>query len=397
MSEQVLKDKTVLLGVSGSIAAYKAAALCSILIKKGASVRVVMTSNATKFIAPLTFSTYTKSRTYTDTFEETFEYKVEHISLADEADIAIVAPATANIIAKMAHGIADDMLSTTLLAVKSPILVAPAMNTNMFENPATQDNIETLKKRGVHIIEPDSGLLACGVTGKGKMPEAEVLAEYVEYYLQKSEKLSGKKVLVSAGPTKEAIDPVRFISNHSTGKMGFAIAKVAAQMGATVTLVSGETNCKTPINVDRVDVVSAADMDKEISLRAYENDIIIMSAAVADFTPQNPAKEKIKKKDNTDNSIELERTVDILKKLGENKRKGQFICGFSMETENVLENSKQKLVKKNVDMIVANNLRESGAGFGTDTNIVTLITESENIKLPQMSKEEVAFNILNRI
>lgn len=397
MSDKNLKGKTVLLGVSGSIAAYKAAALCSILIKKGATVRVVMTNNATKFIAPLTFSTYTKSRTYTDTFEETFEYKVEHISLADEADIAIVAPATANIIAKMANGIADDMLSTTLLAVKSPILVAPAMNTNMFENPATQDNIDTLKKRGMHIIEPDSGLLACGVTGKGKMPEAEVLSEYVEFYLKQSDILSGKKVLVSAGPTKEAIDPVRFISNHSTGKMGFAIAKVAAQMGANVTLVCGDTNCKTPINVERIDVISAADMEREISSRANDSDIIIMSAAVADFTPQNPAKEKIKKQDNKGNSIELTRTVDILKKLGDNKRKGQFICGFSMETENVLENSKQKLIKKNVDMIVANDLRESGAGFGTDTNIVTLITESDNIKLPQMSKEEVAFNILNRI
>lgn len=396
MPDKILEGKTVLLGVSGSIAAYKAATLTSILLKMGAEVHVLMTRNATKFIAPLTFSTYTKNKVCIDTFDENFEYKVGHISLAEKADIAILAPATANVIAKLANGIADDMLTTTFLAVKAPVLVSPAMNTNMYENPATQANLLTLKSRGIQVIEPDSGLLACGIVGAGKMPEPEELAEHVVYALS-PKSLLGKKVLISAGPTRESIDPVRFISNHSTGKMGFALARRAAMMGAKVTLVSGPVNLKTPMNVKRINVESASDMDKEITKRADESDVIIMSAAVADYTPTTVSDEKIKKKDGEGTELKLKRTSDILSKLGQNKRPGQFICGFSMETENLIENSTAKLKKKNVDMIVANNLRTEGAGFGTETNVVTLIGEKGYEELPIMSKDEVAYAILKVI
>lgn len=397
MGDKILQGKTVLLGVTGSIAAYKAATLTSILLKMGADVHVVMTRNATKFIAPLTFSTYTKNKVCIDTFDENFEYQVGHISLAEKADVAIIAPATANVIAKLANGIADDMLTTTFLATKAPVLVSPAMNTNMYENPATQANLLTLKSRGIEVIEPDSGLLACGVVGPGKMPEPEELAEHVVYAVAREKTLIGKRVLISAGPTREAIDPVRFISNHSTGKMGYALARCAAMMGAKVTLVSGPVGLTTPFKVTRINVESASDMDREIEKRAKDSDIIIMSAAVADYTPTNVATEKIKKKEGEGAVVELKRTRDILATLGENKAPHQFICGFSMETENVIENSKAKLKRKNVDMIVANNLRTPGAGFGTDTNVVTLIGEKGHEELPLMSKDEVAYAILKVI
>lgn len=396
MMSKLLENKTVLLGVSGSIAAYKAASLTSILLKMGAKVRVIMTKNATKFITPLTFSTYTNSKTYTDTFDENIDYNVEHISLAQEADIVIIAPASANVIAKLAHGIADDMLTTTVLATKAPILIAPAMNTNMYDNPATQDNIDILKKRGMRIIEPDTGLLACKTDGKGKMPEPEILAEHVAHIISREKDLDGKKVLISAGPTIEAIDPVRYITNHSTGKMGFALARQAAMMGAEVTIVSGCCNEKTPLGVQRVDVVSAKDMKNEIISRAAGSDIVIMAAAVADFTPTNPAQEKIKKKESDVSSIELKRTDDILGILGKQKDRQYFLCGFSMETQNVIENSEKKLRDKNLDMIVANDLRKEGAGFANDTNIVTLITRESSVELPIMSKDDVAYEILKR-
>lgn len=392
----MLKGKTIVLGVTGSIAAYKIANLTSMLTKLNADVHVLMTENATNFINPITFETLTNHKCLVDTFDRNFNYNIEHVALGSKADIVLVAPASANIIAKMAHGIADDMLSTTLLACKCKKIVAPAMNTNMYENPVTQANLQILKNFGMEVIEPDTGLLACKAVGRGKMPSEETLLQYLLQEVQFEHDMVGKKVLVTAGATREAIDPVRYITNHSTGKMGYALATVAARRGADVTLVSGATNLPTPLGVTRVDIESAADMFEEVSKRAAEQDIIIKSAAVADYTPALVSAEKIKKQEG-DSSIALKRTTDILAWLGEHKQQGQFICGFSMETENMLENSCKKLTKKKADLIVANNLREAGAGFGTDTNVVTLITEKESQQLPQMSKEEVAVKIFDFI
>lgn len=392
----MLRGKTIVLGVTGSIAAYKIANLASMLTKLHADVYVLMTKNATNFINPITFETLTGHKCLVDTFDRNFNYNIEHVALGDRADMVLVAPATANIIAKMAHGIADDMLSTTLLACKCRKIVAPAMNTNMYENPVTQANIQTLKDFGIEVIEPDTGLLACKAVGKGKMPSEETLLQYILREVQYDHDMVGKKVLVTAGATREAIDPVRYITNHSTGKMGYALAAVAAGRGADVTLVSGITDLEKPLGVTYVGVVSAEDMFREVSGRAAEQDIIIKSAAVADYTPVTVSDEKIKKQEG-DSSIALKRTTDILAWLGEHKREGQFICGFSMETEHVLENSRRKLINKKADMIVANNLRVEGAGFGTDTNVVTLITGEECQELPQMTKEEVAVEIFDRI
>ncbi len=393
----MLKGKCVVLGVTGSIAAYKIASLASALVKLHAEVHVIMTKNATNFINPITFETLTSHKCLVDTFDRNFEYSVEHVSLAKKADIFMVAPASANVIGKIAHGIADDMLTTTIMAAKCKKIISPAMNTNMYENPIVQDNLRRLEKYGYEVINPASGYLACGDTGAGKMPEPETLLKYILRDLANDHDLAGKKVLVTAGPTREAIDPVRYITNHSTGKMGYAIAQAAMERGASVTLVSGPVGIEPPMFVDVVPVVSAADMAKTVKERAADQDIIIKSAAVADFRPVNVAAEKIKKKDSSDSSIELERTEDILSYLGAHKKEGQFICGFSMETEHMLENSTAKLKKKNVDMIVANNLRTDGAGFGTDTNIVTLITETGAKELPKMTKREVADAILDRI
>lgn len=392
----MLEGKTIVLGVTGSIAAYKIANLTSMLTKLHADVHVLMTENATNFINPITFETLTNHKCLVDTFDRNFNYNIEHVALGSKADIALVAPASANIIAKMAHGIADDMLSTTLLACNGKKIVAPAMNTNMYENPVTQANIEILKDFGMTVIEPDTGLLACKAVGRGKMPSEETLLQYLLQEVQFEHDMVGKKVLVTAGATREAIDPVRYITNHSTGKMGYALATVAARRGADVTLVSGVTNLPTPLGVTRVDIESAAEMFEEVSKRAAEHDIVIKSAAVADYTPSSVSTEKIKKQEGN-SAIALKRTTDILAWLGEHKREGQFICGFSMETENMLENSRKKLLKKKADMIVANNLRETGAGFGTDTNVVTLITEQGDLELPQMSKEEVAAKIYDKI
>ena len=393
----MLKGKCVVLGVTGSIAAYKIANLASALVKLGADVNVIMTKNATNFINPITFETLTSNKGLVDTFDRDFQFNVEHVALAKRADIFMVAPASANVIGKMAHGIADDMLTTTILAAKCKKLVSPAMNTNMFTNPIVQDNLETLKKYGFEIIQPASGYLACGDTGAGKMPEPEVLLQYILKEIAFEHDLNGKKVMITAGPTQEAIDPVRYISNHSTGKMGYAIARAAMLRGAEVTLVSGPVAIEPPMFVDVVNIKSAAEMTDVVKSKAGEMDIIIKSAAVADYRPINVAAEKIKKKDGEAAAIELERTEDILSFLGANKKPGQFICGFSMETENMLENSKAKLKKKNVDMIVANNLRTAGAGFGTDTNVVTLITAEDARELPIMSKDDVAQAILDEI
>lgn len=393
----MLKGKCVVLGVTGSIAAYKIANLASALVKLGADVNVIMTKNATNFINPITFETLTSNKCLVDTFDRDFQFNVEHVALAKRADIFMVAPASANVIGKMAHGIADDMLTTTILAAKCKKLVSPAMNTNMFTNPIVQDNLEILKKYGFEIIQPASGYLACGDTGAGKMPEPEVLLQYILREIAFNHDLDGKKVMITAGPTQEAIDPVRYISNHSTGKMGYAIARAAMLRGAEVTLVSGPVAIQPPIFVDVVNIKSAAEMAEAVKSRAGEMDIIIKSAAVADYRPATVAAEKIKKKDGEASSIELERTEDILSFLGANKKPGQFVCGFSMETENMLENSKAKLKKKNVDMIVANNLRTAGAGFGTDTNVVTLITADDARELPIMSKDDVAQAILDEI
>ena len=393
----MLKGKCVVLGVTGSIAAYKTASLASALVKLGADVNVIMTKNATNFINPITFETLTSNKCLVDTFDRDFQFNVKHVALAKRADIFMVAPASANVIGKMAHGIADDMLTTTILAAKCKKFVSPAMNTNMFENPIVQDNIETLRKYGFEIIEPASGYLACGDTGAGKMPEPEVLLQYILREIAFDHDLAGKKVLVTAGPTAEAIDPVRYITNHSTGKMGYAVAKAAMERGAKVTLVSGPVAIAPPMFVDVINIKSAAEMAEAVKAKAAQCDIIIKSAAVADYRPAVVATEKIKKKDGEGSTIELERTEDILSYIGANKKPGQFICGFSMETENMLENSKAKLAKKNVDMIVANNLRTEGAGFGTDTNVVTLITKDAAKELPIMSKEEVAHAILSEI
>ena len=392
----MLRGKCVVLGLTGSIAAYKIANLASALVKLHADVQVIMTKNACNFINPITFETLTGNKCLVDTFDRNFQYSVEHVSLAKKADIFMVAPASANVIGKMANGIADDMLTTTILACKCKKLVSPAMNTNMFENPIVQDNLKKLQQFGFEIIQPATGYLACGDTGAGKMPEPEVLLDYILKELAYEKDLLGKKVLVTAGPTQEKIDPVRYITNHSTGKMGYAIAKHCIQRGARVTLVSGPVSIQAPLFVDVIPVVSAADMAETVKAKAPEQDIIIKTAAVADYRPMHPADEKVKKKD-TDLTIELERTEDILSYLGANKRQGQFICGFSMETENLLENSRAKLVKKNVDMIVANNLKVQGAGFGTDTNLVTLITKDGCKELELMSKDLVAKAILDEI
>ena len=392
----MLKGKTVLLGVTGSIAAYKIANLASMLSKLHADIHVLMTENATKFINPITFETLTGNKCLIDTFDRNFQFNVGHVSLAKKADVVLVAPASANVIGKMACGIADDMLTTTLLACRCRKIVSPAMNTNMYENPIVQENILKLKKHGISVIEPDTGLLACKDTGTGKMPSEEVLLSYILREIRFVKDFEGKRVLVTAGPTVEAIDPVRFISNHSTGSMGYAIARVAAQRGALVTLVSGPCSLERPAFVSRINVTSAADMFNEVVKYAEQSDIIIKAAAVADYTPVKAADEKIKKKTG-DLSIQLKRTADILKYLGENKREGQFLCGFSMETENLLENSRKKLIDKNADMIIANNLKMAGAGFGTGTNIVTIITKDGYKELGRMDKEDVAICILDEI
>ena len=392
----MLAGKTVLLCVSGSIAAYKIAYLASALKKLKADVHVLMTRNATNFINPITFETLTGNKCLVDTFDRNFEFSVEHVSLAKAADVVLVAPASANVIAKLAHGLADDMLTTTVLACTCKKIISPAMNTRMFENPITQDNLKICEHYGMEVISPASGYLACGDTGAGKMPEPEVLLQYILKEVQYEKDLKGKKILVTAGPTREAIDPVRYITNHSTGKMGYAIAKTAALRGADVTLVSGPAEVEPPMFVNFVPVVTAKDMFEAVTGRSDEMDAVIKAAAVADYRPKFVNTEQTKKKDG-DMAIELERTDDILKWLGEHKKDSQFLCGFSMETEHMLENSRAKLKKKNLDMIVANNLKVAGAGFGTDTNVVTMIRENKETELPIMSKEEVAGAILDEI
>ena len=390
----MLKGKTVLLGVTGGIAAYKAAALASALVKQHAAVEVVMTKNATEFVTPLTFEQLTGRRTMVDTFDRNFSHQVEHISLAERTDLLIIAPATANVCAKLAHGLADDMLTTTALACRCPKLIAPAMNTNMYENPVTQDNLDILRKYGWDVIEPASGRLACGAVGKGKMPEPEDLLQHILKYLALPHDLEGKRILVTAGPTQESLDPVRYLTNHSTGKMGYAIARMAMLRGAEVTLVSGPTAIPYPPFVNVVPVKSAQDMFEAVAAHAPTSDFIFKAAAVADYTPADYNDNKMKKKDG-DLSIPLKRTQDILKYLGEHRIPGQVICGFSMETENMLENSRAKLQKKNVDMICANNLKVAGAGFGVDTNVITLITKDSCTELPLQSKESAANAILD--
>lgn len=392
----MLKNKHIILAVTGSIAAYKIANLASMLKKMNAKITVLMTANATNFINPITFETLTGSKCLVDTFDRNFQYSVEHVAIAKSADVVLVAPATANVIGKLANGLADDMLTTTVMACRCKKIISPAMNTNMFENPIVQDNIEKLKRFGMEVIEPDTGYLACGDTGAGKMPSEDVLLEYILREVQFEKDLTGKRILVSAGPTCEPIDPVRFISNHSTGKMGYAIAKHCMRRGAKVTLVTGKTNLPKPMFMNVIDVTTAADMFDAVCANFECQDIIIKSAAVADYRPVSVAEDKIKKSD-SDMSIALERTTDILGYLGQHKKPNQFLCGFSMETKDMLENSKKKLVKKNVDMIVANNLKQTGAGFGTDTNIVTLITRDNAIELPIMSKDEVAKAIIDEI
>lgn len=392
----MLKGKTVLLGVTGGIAAYKAAALASALVKQHCAVEVVMTEHATKFVTPLTFEQLTGRRTMVDTFDRNFSHQVEHISLAQRTDLVLVAPATANVCAKLAHGLADDMLTTTILACKCPKLIAPAMNTNMYENPVTQDNLDILRRYGWEVIEPASGRLACGAVGAGKMPEPEDLLQHVLRHLAMPQDMAGMKVLVTAGPTQEALDPVRYLTNHSTGKMGYAIARMAMLRGAQVTLVSGPTSIAPPPFVEAVPVVSAQDMFEAVSQRAEASDIIVKAAAVADYTPVGYSDDKVKKKDG-DLSIPLKRTTDILQYLGQHLRPGQVICGFSMETRDMLENSRAKLEKKNVDMICANNLKVAGAGFGVDTNVITLITKQGVEELPLLSKEEAASRILSSL
>lgn len=392
----MLKGKTVVLGVSGGIAAYKMAGLASMLKKQHAGVEVIMTENATHFITPITFETLTGTKCLVDTFDRNFEFHVEHIALAKKADVFMIAPATANVIAKVAHGIADDMLTTTFLACRKPKLIVPAMNTNMYENPITQDNLNRCRQYGMKVIEPACGYLACGDTGAGKMPEPAELFEYIMQEIAYEKDLTGKKILVTAGPTQEAIDPVRYITNHSTGKMGYAIARAAARRGAEVTLVSGPVNLSLPLGVKVVPVVSARDMFEAVTAVSAEQDVIIKSAAVADYRPPHVGTEKTKKKDG-EMCIGLERTDDILAWLGAHRRDGQVLCGFSMETRNMLENSRAKLEKKNIDMIVANNLKVAGAGFGTDTNVVTILTRAGAEELEMMSKDEVAHRLLDRI
>lgn len=392
----MLKGKTVVLGVTGSIAAYKMANVASMLIKKHCDVHVIMTQNATNFITPVTFETLTNHKCLVDTFDRNFQFHVAHVSLAQQADCMLIAPASANVIGKIANGIADDMLTTTIMACDAPKIIAPAMNTHMFQNQIVQDNLKKLEHYGYEIIAPAAGRLACGDVGAGKLPSEEVLVECIEKAIAKPKDLAGKKILVTAGPTRESIDPVRFITNHSTGKMGYAIARAAMLRGAEVTLVSGQTNLTPPPFVNVVSVVSAQDMFEAVRDHFEEQDVIIKSAAVADYRPAKVSDEKIKKKDG-DMSIEMERTTDILQYLAGRRREDQFICGFSMETQNMLENSRRKLAKKKLDMIVANNLKVEGAGFGTDTNVVTFITKDQEKTLERMSKQEVADQLLDFI
>ncbi|NNJ30035.1 bifunctional phosphopantothenoylcysteine decarboxylase/phosphopantothenate--cysteine ligase CoaBC [Lacrimispora defluvii] len=392
----MLKGKNIILGVTGSIAAYKTAGLASMLVKQGCNVHVIMTENATNFINPITFESLTGNKCLVDTFDRNFQFQVEHVSIAKLADVVMIAPASANVIAKLAHGMADDMLSTTVLACKCKKIIAPAMNTNMYENPIVQDNIRICQSYGMEVITPAVGYLACGDVGAGKMPEPETLFEYIEKEAAYEKDLEGKRILVTAGPTREALDPVRYLTNFSTGKMGYAIAKAAALRGASVTLVTGKTEIKKPSFVKVIEVESAADMFEAVTKEAREQDAVIKAAAVADYRPKEVNTEKTKKKDG-DLTLSLERTEDILKWLGEHKTKGQFLCGFSMETENMLENSREKLNRKKIDMIVANNLKVEGAGFGTDTNVVTIITKDREIALQKMTKEEVAHRLLSEI
>ena len=392
----MLSNKTVLLGVTGSIAAYKIASLASALKKMHADVHVIMTQNATNFINPITFESLTGNKCLIDTFDRNFQFQVEHVSIAKKADVCMIAPASANVIGKIAHGIADDMLTTVVMACKCPIYISPAMNTNMYENPILQDNLTKLKNYGYHVIEPNSGYLACGDTGAGKMPEPEELLQYVIKEVAMKKDLTGKKVMITAGPTQEAIDPVRYITNHSSGKMGYALAKMAMLRGADVTLISGQTSIAPPPFVKVVSIKSAKDMYEAVLADADAQDIIIKAAAVADYTPAEVADEKMKKKDD-EMSIALTRTNDILKYLGEHKKESQFLCGFSMETQNMISNSRAKLEKKNLDMIAANNVKVEGAGFKGDTNVLTLITKDEEIQLDKMTKEEAANIILDKI
>lgn len=392
----MLKGKTVVLAVSGSIAAYKIASLASALGKLHADVQVLMTQNATNFINPITFETLTGNKCLVDTFDRNFQYSVEHVALAKRADVVLVAPASANVIGKIANGIADDMLTTTVMACKCKKIISPAMNTQMFENPIVQDNLKKLEHYGYEVIQPAVGLLACKDVGKGKMPEPETLLEYILREVAYEKDLKGKKILVTAGPTQESIDPVRYLTNHSSGKMGYAIAKVCSMRGADVTLVSGKTAIKPPLFVDVVPVTTAREMYEAVTGRFDRQDIVIKAAAVADYCPKTISEQKVKKADG-ELSIEMERTDDILKYLGEHKRSNQFLCGFSMETEHMLENSRKKLKKKNLDMIVANNVKVEGAGFAGDTNIVTLITRDDETQLPLLSKEETAVEIMNKI
>lgn len=392
----MLKGKTVVLGVTGSIAAYKIASLASMLVKLHAEVHVIMTQNATNFIHPTAFETLTNHKCLVDTFDRNFQFHVAHVNLAQQADVMVIAPASANVIGKLAHGIADDMLTTTAMACKAPMLIAPAMNTNMYENPIVQDNLKVLASYGKEIIEPASGMLACRDVGKGKMPEPEVLLQYILKTIACEKDLCGKKVLITAGPTQEAIDPVRYVTNHSTGKMGYAIAENAMLRGADVTLVSGPCAMEPPMFVRVKPVISAQDMYEAVMEEKETSDIIIMTAAVADYRPASVSDEKIKKKEG-DMSIPLTRTKDILATVGASKKSGQFLCGFSMETQNMLENSRAKITKKNLDMIVANNLKVAGAGFGTDTNVITIITPDMEKELPIMSKKEAAGCIIDEI
>lgn len=392
----MLKGKNIVLAVTGSIAAYKIANLASMLGKLHAKVTVLMTANATNFINPITFETLTGNKCLIDTFDRNFQYNVEHVSLAKETDLVLVAPASANVIGKIANGIADDMLTTTVMACSCKKIIAPAMNTQMYLNPIVQDNMNKLRRFGMEVIIPDTGHLACGDDGIGKMPSEQVLLDYILREIAFEKDLAGKKVLVTAGATMEKIDPVRYISNHSTGKMGYAIAENAMLRGADVTLITGKSALTPPLFVNVVPVISAQDMFDAVRDCMEEQDIIIKAAAVADYRPVNPAEEKIKKQED-DMSIRLERTDDILGYIGEHKKPGQFICGFSMETQNMIENSRKKLLKKKADMIVANNLKQEGAGFGADTNIVTFITADDVEEMPIMSKEEVAFLLLKKI
>lgn len=392
----MLKGKTVLLGITGSIAAYKIAYLASALHKLHADVHVLMTENATNFINPITFETLTGNKCLVDTFDRSFQFQVEHVSIAKKADVVMIAPASANVIGKLANGLADDMLTTTVMACRCQKILAPAMNTAMYENPVVQDNIRKLQTYGYEVITPASGYLACGDTGAGKMPEPETLLEYILKEAAFQKDLAGKKLLVTAGPTQEAIDPVRCLTNHSSGKMGYAIAKMAMLRGAEVTLVSGPTAIEPPLFVKVVPVTSARDMFEAVTGLSDEQDIIIKAAAVADYRPKQVSEDKVKKKDDQA-SIELERTDDILKYLGQHKKQGQFLCGFSMETRDMLRNSRAKLEKKNLDMVAANNLKVEGAGFQGDTNVLTLITQDEEVSLPLMSKEDAALKILDKI